>query len=44
MKKRCTDQHGLQVIEGATSDIRKQPGNQVKGLLIVANKEECKEK
>jgi predicted TPR repeat methyltransferase len=42
--KNCLGQHGLQLIEGAKSDIRKQSGNQAKGLLIVAKKEECREK
>jgi len=31
--------HGLQLIENTRSNIRKQSGNQVKGLLIVAKKE-----
>lgn len=34
----CLAQHGLQLIEHARSDIRKQSGNQVKGLLIAAQK------
>ena len=38
--KNCLGQHGLQLLEEAKSDIRKQSGNQVKGLLIVAKKEE----
>ncbi len=42
--KNCLGQHGLQIIEGSKSDIRKQSGNQVKGLLIVAKKDECREK
>ena len=42
--KNCLGQHGLQLIEGAKSDIRKQSGNQAQGLLIVAKKEECREK
>lgn len=36
----CLTQHGLQVIESADSVIRKQSGNQVKGLLVVAQKQE----
>ncbi len=35
----CLRRHGLQLIEETKSDIRKQSGNQVKGLLIVAKKE-----
>lgn len=35
----CLIQHGLSPIEGVESDIRKQSGFQVKGLLIVAKKE-----
>ena len=38
----CLNQHGLQLIEETTSDIRKQSGTQVKGLLIVAKKEHKK--
>jgi predicted TPR repeat methyltransferase len=34
----CLKRHGLQLIEASKSDIRKQSGNQVKGLLIVAKK------
>ncbi|NQT71114.1 MAG: tetratricopeptide repeat protein [Desulfobacteraceae bacterium] len=37
----CLKRHGLQLIEETKSDIRKQSGNQVKGLLIVAKKEVC---
>lgn len=37
----CLAQHGLQLMEAVESDIRKQSGNQVKGLLIVAKKQEC---
>jgi predicted TPR repeat methyltransferase len=37
--KGCLKRHGLQLIEETKSDIRKQSGNQVKGLLIVAKKE-----
>ena len=32
----CLRRHGLQLIEETKADIRKQSGNQVKGLLIVA--------
>ena len=32
----CLRRHGLQLIEATKADIRKQSGNQVKGLLIVA--------
>ena len=35
----CLKLHGLQLAEETESDIRKQSGNQVKGLLIVAKKE-----
>ncbi|MFW2367647.1 MAG: tetratricopeptide repeat protein [Desulforhopalus sp.] len=42
--KNCLSQHGLQLIEGAKADIRKQSGSKVEGLLIVAKKEECREK
>jgi len=35
----CMKRHGLQVIEEKESDIRKQSGNPVKGLLIVAKKQ-----
>jgi predicted TPR repeat methyltransferase len=35
----CLERHGLQLIEASKSDIRKQSGNQVKGLLIVAKNE-----
>jgi len=35
----CLGRHGLQIIEEINADIRKQSGNQVKGLLIVAKKE-----
>jgi predicted TPR repeat methyltransferase len=38
--KNCLGLHGLQLIEEASSDIRKQSGVQVKGLLIVAKKEQ----
>jgi hypothetical protein len=31
----------LKLIEETEADIRKQSGNQVKGLLIVAKKEVC---
>jgi predicted TPR repeat methyltransferase len=34
----CLKRHGLQLIEASKSDIRKQSGNQVKGLLVVAKK------
>jgi len=34
----CLNRNGLQLIEASKSDIRKQSGNQVKGLLIVAKK------
>lgn len=34
----CLGQHDLQLIEATNSDIRKQSGSQVKGLLIVAKK------
>ncbi len=34
----CLNRHGLQLIEQAKADIRKQSGNPVKGLLIVAEK------
>lgn len=34
----CLRRHGLQLIEKAEADIRKQSGNQVKGLLVVAEK------
>ncbi|KPK25438.1 MAG: methyltransferase [Desulfobacterales bacterium SG8_35_2] len=37
----CLRRHGLRLIEETRSDIRKQSGNKVKGLLIVATKEEC---
>jgi predicted TPR repeat methyltransferase len=37
----CLRRHGLHVIEESKADIRKQSGNQVKGLLIVAKKEGC---
>ncbi|RZB36626.1 MAG: hypothetical protein SRB2_01928 [Desulfobacteraceae bacterium Eth-SRB2] len=37
----CLRRHGLQLIEETEADIRKQSGNQVKGLLIVAKKEVC---
>lgn len=37
--KTCLAQHGLQVIKEAESDIRKQSGKPVKGLLIVAKKD-----
>lgn len=37
--KDCLRRHGLQLIKETKSDIRKQSGNQVKGLLIVAKKE-----
>lgn len=32
----CLSRHGLQLIEETNADIRKESGNQVKGLLIVA--------
>lgn len=35
----CLRRHGLQLIEAAKADIRKQSGNQVEGLLIVAKKD-----
>jgi predicted TPR repeat methyltransferase len=35
----CLTRHGLQLIEASKADIRKQSGNPVKGLLIVAKKE-----
>lgn len=35
----CLRRHELQLIEETKADIRKQSGNQVKGLLIVAKKE-----
>jgi predicted TPR repeat methyltransferase len=38
--KDCLMRHGLHLIEETKADIRKQSGNQVKGLLIVAKKEE----
>lgn len=41
--KTCLAKHGLHLVEEAESDIRKQSGNQVKGLLIVAKKDECSE-
>jgi len=41
--KKCLTQHSLSLVEEAESDIRKQSGNQVKGLLIVAKKDECNE-
>jgi predicted TPR repeat methyltransferase len=34
----CLKRNGLQLIEASKSDIRKQSGNQVKGLLVVATK------
>jgi predicted TPR repeat methyltransferase len=34
----CLKLHGLQLLEEIRSDIRKESGNQVKGLLIVAKK------
>ena len=34
----CLNRHGLQLLEETRSDIRKESGNQVKGLLIVAKK------
>ncbi|MDL1969155.1 MAG: tetratricopeptide repeat protein [Deltaproteobacteria bacterium] len=37
----CLRRHGLQLMEETKADIRKQSGNQVKGLLIVAKKEVC---
>jgi len=36
--KDCLSRHGLQVLEKAKADIRKQSGNTVEGLLIVAGK------
>ena len=38
----CLMRHGLQLIKETKSDIRKQSGNPVKGLLIVAKKEVCR--
>jgi predicted TPR repeat methyltransferase len=35
----CLRRHGLQFIEESKADIRKESGNQVKGLLIVAKKD-----
>lgn len=37
----CLCEHGLKVVEEIESDIRKQSGKKVNGLLIVAKKEEC---
>lgn len=37
----CLRRHGLQLMEETKADIRKQSGNEVKGLLIVAKKEVC---
>jgi len=37
----CLRRHGLLWLEEATSDIRKQSGKQVKGLLVVAKKKEA---
>jgi len=37
----CLVQHGLQLLESSTTDMRKQSGNQVKGLLIIAKREQC---
>jgi predicted TPR repeat methyltransferase len=37
----CLNRHGLQIIEKTKADIRKQSGNQVKGLLIAATKKAC---
>jgi len=37
----CLRRHGLQLMEETIADIRKQSGNPVKGLLIVAKKEVC---
>ncbi|HKJ65482.1 MAG TPA: tetratricopeptide repeat protein [Desulfopila sp.] len=34
----CLNKHGLQIVEEAKADIRKQSGNTVEGLLIVADK------
>ena len=39
--KDCLRRHGLQLTEETKAEIRKQSGNQVKGLLIVAIKEGC---
>ena len=36
----CLGRHGLKLIEETKADIRKQSGNQVKGLLFVARREE----
>ncbi len=36
----CLERHGLQLIEEIWSEIRKESGNPVQGLLIVAKKEE----
>ncbi len=38
----CLMRHGLQLIKETKSDIRKQSGNPVKGLLIIAKKEVCR--
>ncbi len=38
----CLMRHGLQLIKETKSNIRKQSGNPVKGLLIVAKKEVCR--
>ncbi len=37
--RHCLKRHGLQPLEETKSDIRKQSGKQVKGLLVVARKE-----
>jgi len=34
----CLKQHGLELLAETESDIRKQSGNQVKGILFVAKK------
>ena len=34
----CLSRHGLYILEGAKADIRKESGNQVKGLLFAAKK------
>jgi len=39
--KSCLTRHGLRLIEENKSDIRKQSGNPVKGLLIVAKKQDA---
>ena len=39
----CLKRHDLQLLEEIRSDIREESGNPVKGLLIVAKKEEGRE-